>query len=325
VLRDPCDGLEHVMRESATAGNEEGAGRLDLIGVPFDGMGRAPGQAGAPQALRAAGLPTVLGPDVVMEPDLVLPGAVAQRAAGSGLLNERALLQMIGELYHRVHVSLSAGRFPFIYGADCSVLLAAVPALRDVAGQAGLVFVDGHEDATPMDLSTSGEAANMEIALLLGLTGERAPEPLRGLLPALAPGAIAMLGPRDDLFRQAANVPTVADRVWLRPAGEVSADPVGHARAAVGHVVAQAPRWWLHIDLDVLARSEFAACGAPGEVMLAGGLTWRQLTQVATSAMQDGGCSGWSLAIYNPDLDPNRSAARHIVEFVAQVAPFAGH
>ena len=313
------------MRESATAGNEEGAGRLDLIGVPFDGMGRAPGQAGAPQALRATGLPTVLGPDVVMEPDLVLPGAVAQRAAGSGLLNEWALLQMIGELYHRVHVSLSAGRFPFIYGADCSVLLAAVPALRDVAGQAGLVFVDGHEDATPMDLSPSGEAANMEIAMLLGLTGERAPEPPHGRLPALAPGAIAMLGPRDDLFRQAANVPTVADRVWLHPAGEVSADPVGHARAAVGHVAAQAPRWWLHIDLDVLARSEFAACSAPGEVMLAGGLTWRQLTQVASSAMQGGSCSGWSLAIYNPDLDPNRSAAQHIVEFVAQVAPFAGH
>src|SRR5439155_21233053 len=164
-------------------------------GVPFDGMGRAPGQAGAPQALRAAGLPTVLGPDVVMEPDLVLPGAVAQRAAGSGLLNERALLQMIGELYDRVHVSLSAGRFPFIYGADCSVLLAAVPALRDVAGRAGLVFVDGHEDATPMDVSTSGEAANMEIALLLGLTGDRAPQPLRQRLPALTADAIAMLGP----------------------------------------------------------------------------------------------------------------------------------
>ena len=167
-----------------------------------------------------------------------------------------------------------------------------------------------------MDLSASGEAANMEIALLLGLTGERAPQPLRGLLPALAPGAIAMLGPRDHPFRQAANVPTVADRVWLRPAGEVSTDPAGYARAAIEHIVAQAPRWWLHIDLDVLARSEFAACGAPGEIMLAGGLTWRQLTQIGTSAMQGGGCCGWSLAIYNPELDADRSAARHIVEFV---------
>jgi hypothetical protein len=77
-----------------------------MIGVPFDGMGRAPGQAGAPAALRAAGLQAVFGPDVVVEPDLVLPGPVAQRAAGSGLLNERALLQMAGALHRRVRSSL---------------------------------------------------------------------------------------------------------------------------------------------------------------------------------------------------------------------------
>jgi arginase len=274
--------------------------------------------------VRAAGLSAVFGPDAAMEPDLVLSGPVPQRAAGSGLLNERALLQMVGELHRQVHASLSAGRFPFVYGADCSVLLAAVPAVRDAAGRAGLLFVDGHEDATPMDMSASGEAANMEIALLLGLTGERAPQPLGGWLPALAPGAIAMLGPRDHLFRQAANVPTVADRVWLRSADEVSTDPPGYARMAIEHVVAQAPRWWLHIDLDFLARSDFAACGAPGEVSLAGGLTWQQLTETTTSALQGGGCAGWSMSVYNPDLDPDRSAARRIVEFVAQVAPSAG-
>jgi arginase len=312
------------MRKPATAENTFGGGRIDMIGVPFDGMGRSPGQAGAPEALRAAGLSAVFGPGTAMEPDLVLSGPVPQRAAGSGLLNERALLQMVGALHLRVRASLSAGRFPFVYGADCSVLLAAVPAVRDVAGRAGLLFVDGHEDSTPMDLSASGEAANMEIALLLGLTGERAPQPLRGWLPALAPGAIAMLGPRDHLFRQAANVATVADRVWLRSADEVSTDPPGYARMAIEHVMAQAPRWWLHIDLDVLARSDFAACGAPGEVSLAGGLTWQQLTETTTSALQSGGCAGWSMSVYNPDLDPDRSAARRIVEFVAQVAPSAG-
>jgi arginase len=256
-----------------------------------------------------------------MEPDLVLPGPIAQRGVGSGLLNEPALLQMIDALHRRVRSSLAAGRFPFVYGADCSVLLAAVPALRDVAGRAGLVFVDGHEDATPMDLSTSGEAANMEIALLLGLTGERAPRPLRERLPALTPDAIAMLGPRDHLFRQAANVPTVAGRVWLRSADEVSTDPAGYARLAVERAAAHGSRWWLHIDLDVLARSEFAACGAAGEVMLAGGLTWPQLTSLAMAALHTGACAGWSLSIYNPDLDPDHGAARSIVEFVARIAP----
>jgi len=308
------------MRRPEAAGDAAWPGRVDLIGVPFDGMGRAVGQAGAPRALRAAGLAEVFGPDAAVEPDLVVPGPVAKRAAGSGLLNERALLQMVGGLHRRVGASLSADRFPLVYGADCSVLLGAVPALRDVAGQAGLVFLDGHEDATPMDLSPTGEAANMEIALLLGLTGERTPQPLRGWLPALAPGAIAMLGPRDQLYRRGADVPTVADRVWLRSADEVSADPAGSARMAVEHVAGHASRWWFHIDLDVLARSDFAACGAPGEVSLAGGLTWRQLTEISASALRGGGCAGWSVSVYNPDLDPGGTAARRIVEFVMQVA-----
>src|SRR2546430_2291001 len=69
------------MEKPATAGNTAGRALIDMIGVPFDGMGRSPGQAGAPEALRAAALAAVFGPDVAMEPDLVLPGPVAQRAA----------------------------------------------------------------------------------------------------------------------------------------------------------------------------------------------------------------------------------------------------
>ena len=80
-----------------------------------------------------------------------MPEALAERALESGLLNETALVKMLSALYSELNASFSAGHFPLVYGADCSVLLAAVPAMRDAFGEPGLVFIDGHEDATPID------------------------------------------------------------------------------------------------------------------------------------------------------------------------------
>ena len=54
-----------------------------------------------------------------------IPGAVAQHAAGSGLLNERAPLQMADALDRRAGSLLSDGRFRLVLGARSRVLRAA--------------------------------------------------------------------------------------------------------------------------------------------------------------------------------------------------------
>lgn len=292
---------------------------LELVGVPFDGMGRRGGQANAPAALRAAGLMEALSGKVAGQVDLQLPPPIPQRAPASGLLNETALLDMVSQVHTQTAAILGRGHFPLVYGGDCSVLLGAVPALHAHAGAAGLVFLDGHEDATAMEASATGEAANMEIAILLGRTGGDAPAPLHPARGVLRPDQLAMLGPRDRPFREALGVESIADTVWFRGSDQLSGDPVGTARQAVEQVLSTVDDWWLHVDLDVLSMEEFGSCGAPGEPALAGGLTWPQLTAAVECLVPSQGCRGWSLAVYNPDLDHHGRDGRAAVEHVARV------
>jgi arginase len=295
---------------------------FDLIGVPFDGWGRPGAQASAAAALRTAGLAEAFRVAAEVQADPVLPAPTPERAAGSGLMNERALLAMIDDVHARVGGSLAGGRFPFVYGADCTVLLGCVPALRDATGRAGLVFVDAHEDATSLDSSPDGEAANMEVGLLLGLSERLAPAALLRRLPALEEDGLAMLGLRDGAWREQLGVASLAERgVFLREEQVVAGAPAVCGQEAAEHVAAHAGGWWLHVDVDVLAHAELASSRVPGDEDAPGGLTWEQLGETLAAALSVGGCRGWSISIYDPDQDPGGGDARRIVQLVHDLAP----
>ncbi|MDF2823807.1 MAG: arginase family hydrolase, arginase/agmainase/formiminoglutamate hydrolase [Mycobacterium sp.] len=293
---------------------------LELIGVPFDGYGRPGNQARAAAALRDAGLLEVFaGHRVAAADDLTgLAESNPVRGPQTGLMNEAALLTMTAALASRVGHALRSGRFPVVYGGDCSILFGIATGLRD--RPTGLVFVDGHEDTMPLDVSEDGEAANTEIGLLLGLTGRLLTGPLARIRGTLLADQLAVLGPRDGDWRRRFNVGSLRDLgVWLAPLPEVQADPAAAGAAAVAHVRVAAPRWWLHIDLDVLDPLVFGAQGIVGFPDEPGGLTWAELTALGIGALGLGGCCGLSVAIYDPDQDPGGAEARRVVGLIGDL------
>jgi arginase len=281
-----------------------------LIGVPVNSSGTSDGVARAPGVLRQRGLAAALTgrPGFTDAGDLTLAAPRPQRGP-SGLLAEDALIAMIGQVRGVVRTARSGGRFPLLVGGDCPVILGALAALQIETGDPGLLFVDGHEDAWPPRSSPTGEAADCELGLALRLFDTDVDLRLRAVLPRIHARSVVAVGPRDDGELASAGVATLAGRLraLIRPAELATA---GWAAAAGG---LPAP-WWLHTDLDVLATAELAAVDYPQP----GGLTWQQLGQLTAAALAMPGCAGWSVCIYNPDLDPDRAGADAVVGYLTQ-------
>lgn len=288
--------------------------RWRLVGVPYTSMRYPGGIAGAIGVLRSRGLAERLGRLGVADAGDLRLHPPAGRRGPSGLLNEDALGELVEVTGAEIRTARSQGDNILLIGGDCPVMLGALAALRDHAGgRVGLVMLDGHEDAWLPSQSPTGEASDSELAIALGLVPRGLPAPLDRVVPLLDPADVALLGPRDEAEIASEGGRSVRSRVALFMSAEEAAraeDPAADALRTI-----EAADIWLHIDLDVLATDAFGAA----DYLQPGGLTWSELDALAGVAIDDPRCRGASVAIYNPDLDPDRQAADDVLEFLCRL------
>ncbi len=220
----------------------------------------------------------------------------------TGIRNAQAVAAYSLELARSVGDALDAGAFPLVLGGDCSILLGSLLALRR-RGRYGLFFVDGHADFATPATSASRGAAGMDLSLATG-RGPRLLANLAGLSPLVRDEDVAILGYRDG----EPLPPSIAalDVVRLRLAG------IGPtARRQVAALRRRGARgFWIHVDADVLDPTVLPAVDTPEP----GGLRFDELASLLRALLRPDLAVGMQLCIYDPDLDPDRSGARGLVD-----------
>jgi len=282
---------------------------IGLLGVPTNSAGTISGVARAPTTLREVGLFDALRQhtDVHDYGDVMLPDPSPERDPVTHLIDHHGLIAMVTRVRDAVTSILDNGHFPLVIGGDCPLLLGCLAVAKNLK-RMGLLFVDGHEDAYLPVQSSTGEAADSELAFALGMADASWSPELAAVLPLVAPADVRILGARDAGLLRAEGVASLGDRIPLVDGDHLSAEPDVATAEAVSHLP---DPWWFHLDLDVLSTEAFPAIDYPQP----GGLGWNELSVVVTTAM-GANPTGWDITIYNPDLDPERIHARRIVDFI---------
>lgn len=278
------------------------------IGVPFDSVGRGGGTETAPSTLRELGLPEVLG--ARDEGDLPVRIRGEERDPGTGLLASADVLASTATIRTAVAATIAAGERPFLLGGCCAELPGALAGARDALGAPlGLAHIDGHLDLYDGRTSTTGEAADMPISVVLGLGPTGWVEAAGGA--AAEPGRTALVGFRDraesiaDGMRQPEDLPHPP---LLRGAEELRARGVGAAATELAGRLGAGP-FWLHLDVDVLDQDVFPAT----DYLQPDGLDWDELAALLGPLTASKRLVGVSLACYNPDQDPDFGCGRRLV------------
>lgn len=265
-----------------------------------------------PLALKAAGLIRELDADYLGA--VPPPAYSAIRDEATHLLNPRAIHDYSLSLADAVQPVVARGQFPLVLGGDCSILLGTMLALRRL-GRYGLFFIDGHADFYQPEASPTGEAADMELALVSG----RGPDilaDLQGLRPLVRDEDVVVFGYRDEEEAAAAGSQDIrSSAMHLFPLTQIrKVGVVAAVDAGLQQLARQAPDgFWIHLDVDVLHDDEMPAV----DYRLPGGLRLFELREVLRTLHLSGRAVGLDVTIFNPLLDGDGRLACQLVRCLA--------
>jgi arginase len=263
-----------------------------------------------PKALKAAGFLKKL--DVEKTHLVESPPYNPKRDISTHVLNPQEIHSYSLSLAKAVSTALQKNQFPIVLGGDCSIVIGNALALKRL-GRYGLFFIDGHADFYQPEASTTGQVADMDLAIVSG----RGPDILTnidGLKPLISDNDIVLFGYRDA--KEAAkygsqdvrnsNINTF-DLSEVRNLGMTNA-----VSTALDKLSKELSGFWIHLDVDVLDDSIMPAV----DYRMKGGLSFAELGTILKTLLKSGRAVGMDITIFNPSLDKDGSIAQRLVSSI---------
>ncbi|GAB3221228.1 arginase family protein [Spirosoma arcticum] len=234
-----------------------------------------------------------------------------RRASRHDILNASRIAEYASRLADVIRDVRAAGQFPVVLGGDCSILLGCMLALRE-EGTYGLAHVDAHADFYQPEAEEKGEAASMDLALVVG----RGPDVLTNIRerrPYVQEKNVVQLGQRD------AEEANEAGSQRLEDSAINCFDLATIRRQGVNRVLANAVQiltandvtgYWIHFDVDVLADEVMPAV----DYRIPAGLSFAEVAELLRGLLHTGKASGLSISIFNPKLDVDGQLTRQLVD-----------
>jgi arginase len=295
--------------------------KIALIGACSSAAAFLPGTERAPQALRTAGLVEKLkniGFEVTDMGDCP-PRLFADDEEHRRARNLPAIVAGLNDLKVQAEIAMKSGSLVLVLGGDCAQVIGLLTGARRYYKHLNLLWMDRDADLNTPASTPSGRIDGMVVAHIIG---RGAPELVRfwGETPLVREPDVLLYGlervdpPEQEFLSKSPLRYVYAADIQKKGAA-------ASARDALAHLHTESREFVLHVDTDIIAQEEFPAVNVPGT----GGLSFEEVRQSLREVLSQKTLLGLDVAQYNPDRDPDGSAAHKLVDLLvdALAARFA--
>jgi arginase len=291
--------------------------KIALIGAPSSAAAFLPGSEKAPAALRAAGLVERLrnaGYEVTDHGDCA-PRLFADDEEHKRARNLKEIVAGLNDLKLRAEAAVKSGALVLLLGGDCAQPMGLLAGARRYYKHINLLWFDRDADLNTPASTPSGRIDGMVVAHIIG---RGAPELVRfwGETPLVREPDVTLFGlervdpPEQEFLTRSPMRHIYAGDIRFKRGSNA-------AKSALAAVHADAHEFVLHLDVDVIANSEFSAVNVPDTV--SEGVPLEDVRSALREFVRHKHLLGISVSQYNPEKDADGSAAKTLIDLLADV------